>query len=301
MDSPPKWFRIGQLEKLSGVNRRTIHFYLKEGLLPPPMKTGKTMSYYDETHLKRLKAIAESKEEGLPLFAIRERLSEMEEEKSRTPAQVKNPSSKKALPKSAQGNRTREAVLELGCRLFRQKGYKNTKVSDITKRLNVGKGTFYFYFTDKKELFLECVPRIFAEIFSTGWEKIAKENDPAIRLKIRGQLVWPVLGEFCSILSLSKEAMEDPDPKLRKLGEQIYASIWGPVVSDIKKGIAMGRFRQVDPKVHASIIIGATEGLHHLFKHHKDVPAGAYDDAIFHLFAKGIMTDAPEPPGEAFA
>lgn len=299
MDSPPKWFRIGQLEKLSGVNRRTIHFYLKEGLLPPPMKTGKTMSYYDETHLKRLKAIALAKEEGLPLFAIRERLSEMDDDKGRSLAPGKSPASKKAMPKSAQGNRTREAVLELGCRLFRQKGYKNTKVSDITKRLNVGKGTFYFYFTDKKELFLECVPRIFAEIFSTGWEKIAKESDPAIRLKIRAQLVWPVLDEFCSILSLSKEAMEDPDPKLRKLGDQIYASIWGPVVSDLKRGISSGRFRQFDPKVHASIIIGALEGLHHLFKHHKEIRADAFEDVIFSLLSLGILADRPDVPEKA--
>ena len=104
MDSPPKWFRIGQLEKLSGVNRRTIHFYLKEGLLPPPMKTGKTMSYYDETHLKRLKAIAESKEEGLPLFAIRERLSEMDDEKGRTAPAGKSPAGAFDFSRGGLGN-----------------------------------------------------------------------------------------------------------------------------------------------------------------------------------------------------
>lgn len=287
MDTAPKWFRIGQLEKLSGVSRRTIHFYLKEGLLPPPMKTGKTMAYYDETHLRRLQAICEAKEKGLPLFAIKERLAEMEDAAPRALMPAKG-GGKKGMPKSAQGHKTREAVLDLGCKLFRQKGYKNTKVSDITRRLKVGKGTFYFYFTDKKELFLECVPRIFAELFSVGWEKIREETNPVTRLIIRGELVFPVLNEFCAILSLSKEAMEDPDGKLRKLGRDIYESIRYPLEKDIRKAVEGGYFRDIAPRVYSTMIIGSIESLYHLLSHETALSEEVFRAAIFDLFMHGM-------------
>ncbi|MEW5734885.1 MAG: MerR family transcriptional regulator [Thermodesulfobacteriota bacterium] len=286
MESSTRWLRIGQLEKLSGVSRRTIHFYLKEGLLPPPMKTGKTMSYYDETHLKRLFAIAEAKEKGLPLFAIREELSRMEENAGKAFAAAA--AGKKGMPKSAQGLKTREAVLELGCRLFRQKGFQNTKISDITRRLKVGKGTFYFYFTDKKELFLECVPRIFTELFSVGWEKISRETDPIRRLILRGELVFPVLSEFCSILALAREAMEDPDPKISKLGHDIYQSIRYPLESDIRKGLEGGLFRPIVPRVYASMIIGAIEELYHLSRHENFLEISDLSCALYDMFSLGL-------------
>jgi hypothetical protein len=38
-------YRMAVLEKISGLPRKTIHFYTQVGLLHPPLKTGKTMAY----------------------------------------------------------------------------------------------------------------------------------------------------------------------------------------------------------------------------------------------------------------
>lgn len=64
--------RMAELERLSGVPRETIHFYLRSGLLPPPDKTGKTQATYDERHLERLRLIRRLREEKyLPIAVIR--------------------------------------------------------------------------------------------------------------------------------------------------------------------------------------------------------------------------------------
>ena len=39
--------RMAELERLSGVPRETIHYYLREGLLPAPSRQGKTQALYD--------------------------------------------------------------------------------------------------------------------------------------------------------------------------------------------------------------------------------------------------------------
>lgn len=63
---------MAELSQRSGVARETIHYYLREGLLPRPRKGGRTVAYYDDEHLERLVVIRRLREEKyLPLAVIR--------------------------------------------------------------------------------------------------------------------------------------------------------------------------------------------------------------------------------------
>jgi DNA-binding transcriptional MerR regulator len=75
---PSRYLRIGELADRAGVSVATIKFYIREGLLPPPpVKTGRTMGYYDEAYLERLLLIRKLREEHfLPIRAIRLLLEE---------------------------------------------------------------------------------------------------------------------------------------------------------------------------------------------------------------------------------
>lgn len=64
---------ITELEERSGVARRTIHFYIREGLLPSPDKPGGG-ARYDEEHLLRLLLIRELQSGRYRLAEIRDRL-----------------------------------------------------------------------------------------------------------------------------------------------------------------------------------------------------------------------------------
>ncbi|MCE7891881.1 MAG: MerR family transcriptional regulator [Sorangiineae bacterium PRO1] len=64
--------RMAELERLSGVPRETIHYYLREGLLPAPTRQGKTQALYDDSHLERLRLVRQLREEKyLPVAVIR--------------------------------------------------------------------------------------------------------------------------------------------------------------------------------------------------------------------------------------
>jgi len=65
-----KTFTIQELSDLTGLPRRTIHFYSQQGLLPPPHSAG-AGAYYDETHLLRLQLIPILRQKGLRLDDIR--------------------------------------------------------------------------------------------------------------------------------------------------------------------------------------------------------------------------------------
>jgi len=70
-------FRIAELAREAGVTRETIHFYLREGLLPPAQKVNARVSYFDDGHLSRLRLIKAFQQAHIPLARIHEQLEGM--------------------------------------------------------------------------------------------------------------------------------------------------------------------------------------------------------------------------------
>lgn len=72
--------KISEIAKRSGVPASTIRYYVKEGLLPAPERKNKSMSYYDESCVDKLKAIRQLQESRYyPLSVIRNILKRMDE------------------------------------------------------------------------------------------------------------------------------------------------------------------------------------------------------------------------------
>lgn len=64
-----------ELEKISGVGRETIRFYIREGLLPEPQRASRNSAFYNDEHVARLRAIKRLQEERfLPLAVIKDLL-----------------------------------------------------------------------------------------------------------------------------------------------------------------------------------------------------------------------------------
>jgi DNA-binding transcriptional MerR regulator len=64
--------KMKDLVARSGVSRDTIHFYISEGLLPPPVRKSRNMAWYDTSHVEGLAVIKRLQEERfLPLKAIK--------------------------------------------------------------------------------------------------------------------------------------------------------------------------------------------------------------------------------------
>ncbi len=69
--------RMGELAEASGVPAPTIKHYLREGLLPEPVKTSRNMAYYPPEFVDRIQLIKQLQEERfMPLKAIKAVLDE---------------------------------------------------------------------------------------------------------------------------------------------------------------------------------------------------------------------------------
>jgi DNA-binding transcriptional MerR regulator len=69
--------RMGELARASGVSAATIKHYLREGLLPEPVKTSRNMAYYPADFVERIRMIKQLQEERyMPLRVIKDLLDE---------------------------------------------------------------------------------------------------------------------------------------------------------------------------------------------------------------------------------
>jgi DNA-binding transcriptional MerR regulator len=66
-------YAIGDLATLGGVSRRTVRYYVQEGLIPSPLGVGRG-NHYDAAHLEQLLRVKAMQEAGRTLDEIRRAL-----------------------------------------------------------------------------------------------------------------------------------------------------------------------------------------------------------------------------------
>ena len=74
-------------------------------------------------------------------------------------------------------------IIKAAERLFNEKGFSNTAVSDIVKSIGVAQGTFYYYFKSKDDVFNAIVEKFLDESMA-GITEIAKHEKLGTREKI---------------------------------------------------------------------------------------------------------------------
>jgi DNA-binding transcriptional MerR regulator len=101
--------RMGELAEASGVPAPTIKHYLREGLLPEPVKTSRNMAYYPPEFVDRIRLIKQLQEERfMPLKAIKSVLDE-DPERARALLELED----RILDRALAGERTRTSAAEV--------------------------------------------------------------------------------------------------------------------------------------------------------------------------------------------
>ncbi|MGV8997365.1 MAG: MerR family transcriptional regulator [Parvibaculaceae bacterium] len=68
----PKHMKMKELERVSGLGRETIRYYIREGLLPEPERPKRNVALYTDAHVTRLETIKRlQSERHLPLHLIK--------------------------------------------------------------------------------------------------------------------------------------------------------------------------------------------------------------------------------------
>jgi DNA-binding transcriptional MerR regulator len=104
--------KISELAERSGVPVATVRHYLREGLLPEPVRTSRNMAYYPPEFVERIRVIKQLQEERfMPLRVIRELLEREDAEPERLRAMIELED--RILERALAGERERIPVREV--------------------------------------------------------------------------------------------------------------------------------------------------------------------------------------------
>jgi AcrR family transcriptional regulator/predicted DNA-binding transcriptional regulator AlpA len=255
--SQKRWVRINELAEITGVSRYTIHYYLKEDLLPPPLKTARTMALYNDIHIDCLRFIQGLRKHGLSIMAIRKEVRQRFGKLWKS-AGASGRLDGKDPNRGLKGKWQRERIIETAVEFFSQRGYHRTHVSHITDALHLSKGAFYQYFENKDDLFVAVFDHLIS-LLTRNEETIANEPNFLVRMRERARAYFAFYKNYHKIFDIIRAESIGQEDKTGMSIEAIYQRMLGPLVEDVKKAQEEGRIRSgnVDPEMRTFMLFGA--------------------------------------------
>ncbi len=191
-------------------------------------------------------------------------------------------------PQDSNGDKTLQ-IVQKAVELFNRVGYERVKVSDITDALQMGKGTLYLYFKNKKELLLECFRQVDLAISSL-------EANPDIRsaggfferLRPRFVEAHKYSIDLGGALNLIRLSAESDDPDIRQRGMEAYRAIIEPLKMDLEIAIRQGVARTIDAELAICGIIGFAESISSRAARDDRYTVQEIDDAIIDFAEKAF-------------
>jgi AcrR family transcriptional regulator len=155
----------------------------------------------------------------------------------------KPPLSKRKL----QARETRKRILESALSLFREKGFDQVSIDEITSAAGVSKGSFYTYFQTKSDIIIEEF-RLIDDYYQKKESAIMRSPDAASRLiaftKYQLDYIHKNLGfRTLSILYINQMSAFY-DQKILANRERTLVRLVSKIIAD---GQASGHIRQGDP------------------------------------------------------
>lgn len=151
----------------------------------------------------------------------------------------------------------RRAVLDTAAALFAERGYAGTNLKDVADAMGMSRPGLYYHFPSKEKL-LEA---IIEEVTVSGVRHVNEMADldtvdpeEALRLGVLRTTEW-VLDQHTLFRVLDRSEAEMTDEQ-RRVSDASKKAMLDHFTRIIEHGIALGKFRPIDPHVAALTIFG---------------------------------------------
>ncbi|MEZ4606455.1 MAG: TetR/AcrR family transcriptional regulator [Deinococcales bacterium] len=155
-------------------------------------------------------------------------------------------------PVTQRGEMTRRKLLEAAENEFGAKGFHNTSIADITKRADVGQGTFYLYFPSKEDILRELVRYMSRSLRLYLSEKVAGIRDRLERERLGLRAFVDFCFEHKNLYRIVMQAQFVDEA----IYQDYYRTIAEGYISGLRSAQAEGQIRQGDAEAQAWVLMG---------------------------------------------
>jgi len=210
-------------------------------------------------------------------------------------------------PKQARSRQTKEKIVQAAILLFEERGYERSTSNDIATEAGVSVGSFYVYFTDKRQLLLSIFDRLADELYKNIFDGLKAEHlfDADLRPRIRQAVANTILDKqkhsglhrVISELVLKDAEFADRrkavmERSVAKLQELISLASKAGLTWDIDAEAASFVVQRVVFDLSQDYVIGNCE-------FDQDRAVDALTDMIYRFLFKPDSQELPQPPNHS--
>lgn len=160
----------------------------------------------------------------------------------------------------------RNEILDAAQELFMSKGFEETAVSDIVKKVGVAQGTFYYYF-ETKDAVLNAVLDRFMTYITGIFEGIAENPELDALQKIQAMLNFDAIFQFASGAdTLTAYVHREENIALhQRFMDKFFAALIPILAKVISQGVREGHYNTAYPVETVEILLMGLGGYFHRY------------------------------------
>lgn len=152
-------------------------------------------------------------------------------------------------------NKTKRKIFETSMKLFAEKGYDATSVEEITATVGVAKGTLYYHFASKEEIFNFLIEEGIKLLQNSIDIKTAKHKNYIDKIKSIVLIQIKIVAKYEDIITIILSQFWGKEDRNKKCQSLVYEYI-GQIEKIVQEGIEKGEIKKGDPRAIASEIYG---------------------------------------------
>lgn len=154
------------------------------------------------------------------------------------------------------------SIIEGAIRVFSEKGYENSSISDISKAAKISESTLYEYFTSKEEV-LFAIPLNYNKISCKKVNQILPHiSDPTDKIRFIIRYFIEFYEQNKSYTKVALLLLRTNKEFLKKPAYEFYRELTHTIIDTINEGVQQGIFRNdVSPYLVRNMILGFIEHL----------------------------------------
>ena len=152
-------------------------------------------------------------------------------------------------------NRTKRKIFETSMKLFAEKGYDATSIEEITAEVGVAKGTLYYHFSSKEEIFNFLIEEGMNLLKNSIKIKIDKQNNYIDKLRAIVLIQIKIIVKYENFMTIVLSEIWGNSPRSKTCKKYLdeYLEI---VKSIVEEGIKAEEIKPYNSEILTSEIIG---------------------------------------------
>jgi len=151
-------------------------------------------------------------------------------------------------------------IIEAATKIFADKGFYQTKISEIAREAGVADGTIYIYFENKDDILISLFEERMKEVLDNMREQVSKEGDPVKKLETFALAHLRLVEQNKSMAEIIQVELRQSSKFMKEYKNEQFLEYLELIAEIIRQGQRKGIFRKdIIPGVAKRAFFGALD------------------------------------------